>query len=228
MAESFNEDDDLARLKQWWKENGLALVLGAGVGLAAILGWQWWQAHVEATAMEASALYDDFRSNLSKGDAGDETQALAEQLRSDFSGTPYATQAALSLARYYVEREEYKPAIEQLKWVVSYTDQEAMRHIARVRQARLLWAQDKSEQALELLNQDHPAAFTPLYAELKGDISAEAGELEAAREAYRNALQEMPVDSDKLALQRKLQDVGGTVETVVEPASNPGSNGETS
>lgn len=213
MAESFNEDDDLRRLKTWWRENGLALVLGAGVGLAAILGWQWWQAHVEAQAMQASGLYDDFRVALDAGGADDKTLELAARLKSDYTGSPYATQAALGLARYQVEREDYNAAIEQLEWVVDYSEQESMRHIARVREARLLWAQDKSEAALQLLDASHPPAFAALYAELKGDIHAEAGERDAAQAAYQIALQNLPVDTDKLPLERKLQDVGGNLET---------------
>ncbi len=220
MAESFNEDDDLRRLKQWWRENGLALVLGAGVGLGAILGWQWWQAHTESQAMQAAGLYEEFRANLSQGDSGEKPRSLVQRLREDFGGTPYATQAALALARFHVEREDYNGAIEQLKWVVSNSDQEAMRHIARVREARLLWAQDNSEQALALLDQAHPDAFIPLYAELKGDINAEAGDQDAARKAYRAALQALPVQTDKLGMQRKLQNVGGKIETAGETTPN--------
>lgn len=212
MAESYNDDDDLNRLKQWWKENGVALVLGAGVGLAAIMGWQWWQAHTEAQALEAAGLYEQLESKLRQGSAGEAAQELAQRLKTEYSGSPYATQAALALARSGVEREDYNAAIEQLKWVVSYTDQEAMRHIARVRQARLLWAQDKVDAALTLLRQDHPPTFTPLYAELEGDIHAETGQTEAAREAYSKALQGLALDDDRNPLLRKLQEVGGMPE----------------
>lgn len=220
MAETFNEDDELRQFKQWWRDNGLALVLGAGVGLAVILGWQWWQAHTESQSMQASGIYDEFRASLTQGDANEKTQALMQRLRDDFSGTPYATQASLVLARYNVEREDYNAAIEQLEWVVSNSDQEAMREIARVREARLLWAQDKSDQALALLDQVHSPAFNPLYAELKGDIHAQDGDQEAAREAYSSALQTLPAGSDKVGLERKLQNVGGTAESKDEVTLN--------
>lgn len=221
MAESFNEDDDLQRLKKWWSENGLALVLGAVVGLGGIGGWQWWKEHTNAVRLEASAVYNQFHINLEGGELTDATQALADRLKSDFKRTPYAAQAALSLARYEVEKEDYGAAIEQLQWVTANANQEAMQNIARVREARLLWAQDKSAEALRLLQHKHPPAYTPLYAELSGDIHADANDMDAARSAYEKALNSLTPDEDRSALERKLQDAGGPSGAVTVATGEP-------
>lgn len=222
MAESFEQDDDLRRLKNWWSENGLALVAGAIVGLAGIGGWQWWKAHTTARETQASAIYNQFRVDLQSGKDKDATLGLAERLKDDFKSTPYAAQAALGLAHYNVQKEDYKAAIQELQWVTDNAGQEAMRNIARVREARLLWAQDENDKALKLLQHKHPVAYTPLYAELEGDIKTEAGDLEAARAAYQKALQGLSPDEDPSALERKLQNVGGDSSVVAAP------NGESS
>lgn len=222
MAESFDEDDDLRRLKNWWSENGLALVLGAVVGLGGIGGWQWWKAHTNAVQMEASAVYNQFRINLEKGELTDATQGLADRLKTDFKRTPYAAQAALGLAHYDVNKEDYDAAIQQLQWVTANANQEAMQNIARVREARLLWAQDKGADALKLLQHKHPSAYTPLYAELAGDIHADAGDMQAASSAYKKALDSLTPSEDHSTIERKLQNAGGEVATATA------SNGESS
>lgn len=209
MAEyGIEEDDELAGIKEWWRDNGLALVLGAVAGIAAIAGWQGWQAWQENRANEAAVAYSEFQRALNSGNAEpDKVVEPAERLQSDYGSTPYAAQAGLAVAGYFVERGDIARATDSLQWVVDYADQPPLRHIARVRQARLLWAQDQSGAALEKLDHDYPSAFAPLYEELAGDIQAEAGDREAARNAYRNALKNLPPDTDPAPLKRKLDAV---------------------
>lgn len=207
MAESYNEDDDLQRLKSWWQQNWLALVLGVGTGLGAILAWQGWNAYVDDRARNAAEHYTQLYARLTQGDLGERSSDLVNTLREDFAATPYAAQGALLYAERLVAAERYDDALAQLQWVATYADQDGMRHIARVRQARLLWAQDKPDRALGELAHDHPEAFAPLYAELAGDIHAATGEREAAQAAYRRALMHLPADADPAPLQRKLDNV---------------------
>ena len=207
MADSYNEDDELQKLKDWWRQNGLALVLGVGAGLGAILAWQGWDAYVDNRARGAASQYAELRGLLAEGELGDAARAAVQSLREDYAATPYAAQGALMYAQRLVEAERYDDALAQLTWVVEYADQTAFRHIARVRRARLLWAQDKPEEALALLDRDQPEAFVSLYGELAGDIHAAAGDREAARDAYRRALAHLPEDADAAPLQRKLDAV---------------------
>lgn len=214
MAESFNDDDDLERLKSWWRTNGLSLIVGAVVGLVAILGWQGWQHYSEAQALAASALFDQFQTLRSEDAPAEELLAVAIELREDYGSSPYAPRATLALADYYVQQEDYPAAIQQLEWVIDYAAQEPFRHLAQVRKARLLWAQGEADAALALLASDHPPVFDALYAELTGDIHAAAGALAEAAAAYRQALNSLPADADPLVLQRKLANVATPVAEV--------------
>jgi predicted negative regulator of RcsB-dependent stress response len=187
MADSYNEDDDLQRFRQWLRQNGLALVMGVGAGLGAILAWQGWNVYVDDRARGAAEEYTQLRDVLSGGELG--------------------AQGALLYAERLVAAERYDDALAQLQWVTSYADQAGLRHIARVRRARLLWAQDQREEALALLEHDHPEAFESLYGELAGDIHAAGGDYAAAQIAYRRALEYLPADADPAPLQRKLDNV---------------------
>lgn len=219
MADSYNEDDDLQRLKQWWQQNGLALVLGVGAGLGAILAWQGWSVYVDNRARDAAQHYAALRDALAGGELGGPVRERMATLRDKYAATPYAAQGALLYAERLVAAERYDDALAQLQWVTTYADQTGLRHIARVRRARLLWAQDKREQALALLEHGRPEAFESLYGELAGDIHATGGDYAAAQAAYRRALEYLPADADPAPLQRKLDNVAVEGETAAGEAA---------
>ena len=204
MAEFDN--DEMGRLKQFWAGNGSALVIGVVLGLVVIIGWQGWQWYQDRQAVKAADIYQQIEPALA-GDSVDE-QALdsVERLKADYSNTPYAADAAMRLASQYVQQQDYDKAREQLMWVSENAANEGVAHIARVRAARLLWTQDKPDEALSLLDTDHPAAFDALYAETRGDILAAQGDREGAYKAYRIALESLPPDIATRALETKIAD----------------------
>lgn len=216
---SYNEDDDLQRLKEWWNRNGLGVVLGIVAGLGAVLVWQGWNAYVDNRAREAAAQYVQLRGLLDQGRPGESAEALVTGLREDYASTPYAALGSLLIAERLVAGERYQEARGHLQWAATYADQVGLRHLARVREARLLWAQNKGEEALELLGRSHPESFASLYGELAGDIHAASGDLEAARTAYRNALTHLPADADARPLQRKLNNVAAAGADANEEAA---------
>lgn len=207
MADSYNEDDDLQRFKEWWQQNGLALVLGVGTGLGALLAWQGWGTYVDNRAREAAGQYTRLQSALAEEGLDGPVRERLTALREDYAATPYAAQGALLYAQRLVAAERYDEALAQLQWVTNYADQIGLRHIARVRRARLLWAQNKPGEALALLDEEHPTAFASLYGELAGDIHTAAADREAAQAAYRRALAHLPANADPTPLRRKLDNV---------------------
>lgn len=201
------ENEELAALKKWWQENGVALVLGLVVGIAAIVGWQGWQAWQENYAQGAATAYAELQQALAGTVATDKLAAMVEHLQAEYGASPYAAQAGLALAEQFVIQNQPDRAIASLHWVATEAEQTALRNIARVRQARLVWGQGNPDAALELLQHEHPTAFVPLYAELVGDIEAATGDQAGARDAYRKALTNLPPGGDRTPLQRKLNAV---------------------
>ena len=43
MAEYETEEQQVEALKQWWAENGRAVLMGIGLGLVLIFGFRFWQ-----------------------------------------------------------------------------------------------------------------------------------------------------------------------------------------
>src|SRR3954464_8316368 len=76
-------------VQKWLRENAFSIVIGVGLGLLLIFGWQQWHAHRAAHRLDAATQYDVFSSNLDKKET-DAAKAIAAKLTSDYADTPYA------------------------------------------------------------------------------------------------------------------------------------------
>ena len=45
MSEFLTEEEQVERLKQWWKENGRSIIAGVVIGLGVFGSWQGWRAY---------------------------------------------------------------------------------------------------------------------------------------------------------------------------------------
>lgn len=178
------EQDERAR--QWLKDNGLAILLGVALGLGGIFGYQTWQARQIAQAEQASALFSRVLAATQTSELAD-ISADVEQLKSEFSSSPYAAKAALLRARQLAVSD--MPAAQaELEWVLGHAEEEGLQHTARIRQAKVLIAQNELAAAKALLNDQDAVGFTSFYAELRGDVARLEGDFAAAREQYQIAL----------------------------------------
>lgn len=187
MDDYYNEQEQWERVKRWLRENGLWLLAGVAIGVAALVGWRWWEERVERRAVEASARYQQVLEALGRGDRT-RGVTLADELRRDYASSPYADQSDLVLARAFVEAGELGKAVERLKRVMRDSSDAELRHVARVRLARVQIAQGNPEQALATLAAEKtPGAFAPRYAEVRGDALFAKGDRPAALREYRAA-----------------------------------------
>lgn len=187
MAEHIYEEQQVEALKRWWKENGRSVISGLLLGIALIVGWNLYQNYTETRKRQAATLYTE----LLNASSPEEAPVLAEQLVQQFGKLPiYATFGRYFLARYRAERGDLDGAIVLLEEAEQKAPGTAYRHIARLRQVRLLIAKGEAEKALALLElPELPRAFAGLYAELRGDAFLALGKVEEARSAYLEAWQ---------------------------------------
>ena len=69
MADYETEEEQVEALKDWWKQNGLAVIGGAVLGISALLGWRGWNWHQENQANEASDIFAVVQEAVNKNDA---------------------------------------------------------------------------------------------------------------------------------------------------------------
>ncbi|MDD2724645.1 MAG: tetratricopeptide repeat protein [Methylovulum sp.] len=199
------EEEQVAALKAWWKENGQATLIGLGLGIAVILGWNYWQDYQHGQAGQAAGLY----AQLLKAQASDQKDSvtkLAEQMETQFKGSDYVLFGELMAAKVKVDQGDLAAARQILEKVAKASNKE-LGNIAKIRLVRLLMANKEYEQGLKLINDIDPAtsaSFSGQYDELTGDLYVALDRVDQARTSYQNALrngQQSPL------LQMKLDDL---------------------
>ncbi len=147
-----------------------------------------------------------------------EAAALAEQLRTQYPSSSYATFVALAQAKQAAEAGELNAAQQHLRWVMEHAGEATDRALASLRLARVLLDQGQAQAAQDVLSKDIPASSAAL-AELRGDIARAQDKPQDARQAYQEALANLPPDSGQAALIKLKLD--GLVEPVSQPAGQP-------
>ncbi len=213
MTAHFDEEAQAEQLKQWWKDNWMALAAGLVLGIGAIFGWEGWKSYQEQRAGQASQMFEELKTALAESKT-EEAMKLGDALAREHADTPYAAGAALFLAAEAVRANDFDQALSRLQWATQYSKDEGLRQVARLRQARVLWQQDKADAALKLLEGDN-GGFEAMAEELRGDIRLAQGDRAAARAAYEKALAAVS-DEDpatRTSLQRKLEDLTDVVQS---------------
>ncbi len=203
------DDEQVEKLKQWWKENGRSVIAGIVIGVGGLFGYRYWLDLREATAEAASAEFVQMMEALKSGDSGGVTER-ADILISEYSDTEYAMLAKFALARILVESGDYDLAQAQLEQIIGTVGDAPLGFLARKRLASVQLQSAQPEQALVTLSVVFPPAFSAGIDELKGDIYARQGKIEEAANAYREALSATPGPANGEFVQQKLDDLGAT------------------
>ncbi|MEL7291695.1 MAG: YfgM family protein [Pseudomonadota bacterium] len=196
------EEQQVEAIKDWWKENGKAVIFGAVVGLGGLFGWRYYQDSVTAAQEAASESYTQAVQQLAEQGVGAESgvQAFIEANKE----TEYATLAALQLAKVQVESGNLDEAVAQLEWAKSSTQDTALSAVIDYRLARVKAEQSEFDAAIEQLANIDAQTWAGRVAELKGDILLRKGDEQGAYAAYTEAQQS---GSASQTLQLKLDDL---------------------
>ena len=207
---SRTEDEELAVIRDWWQRNGKPLLTGSALALVVVFGWQAWQKHQVAEAQGASVLYQQLLENSLVADGQADVGKVAElagKLKADYAGSHYAQYASLLLAKVAVEAGKLDDARAELQAVLDKPADATLGELARQRLARVLAAQDKTEDALKLLAGDADQAFVAAREELKGDLLVKLDRSDEALQAYEKAKAALTAEAAVGGLQIKIDDL---------------------
>ena len=215
MDEYLSEKEQIEQLKQWWKDNGNFVIGGIVLGVAILVGWNGWKGARQTKAESASVVYAEALAAAEDQDR-ERVVTLVEQLRSEYSSTPYLDQGLLALAKLYVEDAEYEQAAAKLQELVEKTSDDTLAKVGRTRWARVLLQMGEGAQALDVLKGEPGTRFAGLYHELRGDAHASQGDYDKAADEYQAAM-DANLGTDQSLLEMKLNSLPTSVEQQPEP-----------
>ena len=201
-AYDLEEQEQLAALKAWWKENGSAVLTAVSAVLIALASWQGWSYYQRNQAVQASVLYDAVQKAARTGNLK-QVQESAGAILERYPRTAYAAMAALVSAKAHFQGGDLKTAHAQLVWVTENANDEGMQDIARLRLASVMLDEKAYDDALKALDAKHGASFDALFLAAKADVFVAQGKKEEARTAYKSALEK--ADARDAALRGSIQ-----------------------
>lgn len=193
MNEYRTDEEQVEVLKNWWKENGTSTLISIAVALAVVFSWRTWQDSQQANVDNASFAYQELLEAVAAAETNPDdikiatVDFMAENLKENYSGSGYSHFAAFLKARQAVSDDDLATAEEELRWVLANKPSKELSLVAELRLAKVLYAQDKADEAMALLAREDTGAFAHAFLELKGDILVNKEDYQAAVDAYTSA-----------------------------------------
>lgn len=206
MDDLLSEKEQIDKMRAWWSDYGWYVIGGIVLGAAILFGINYYQSQSVEEEVAASALYDELTEHVA-GDNLEAAEATAAGLDGEYGNSSYAAQSKLAMARLYMDKNRDQDAAEALNGMLAMDGFEHLKHVARVRLAKILLYQGKPEEVLSLLEGQDNAAFAARYAEERGDAFVALGRYVEARAAYQAALEEAQPTVDQGLIQLKLMDL---------------------
>lgn len=200
MNTNLSNKEQAEQLKELWKKYGSTVLLAVVVFMVANIGMRYWQQYEAKEKTLASITFSQMVGAYEKN-KDSEFKLFANDLMTQHAHSPYASFAAMIIAKKAVAAGDLKEAQERLEWVIKHASSNELRELGRVRLARVLLAAGKYQAARELLHQGKETMYAAAKYELIGDaFVAENNRVEAAKN-YHLALE--LVDKENAALAQK-------------------------
>ena len=148
MSDYLTDEEQLARLKSWWDDNGVMLMVALAVGIGGIVGYRWYDDNRQEEIARRSDLYAEYIKAPSA-----ERESVLERISTELKDSSYYTLALLSEAQQNVENELYETAEVELQTALSSASG-VLADLTRLRLARVLQQLDRTDEALATLAGD--------------------------------------------------------------------------
>lgn len=179
------EEQQVDAIKQFAKEYGPSILIGAVVGLGGLYGWNTYSDMKISAAESASDAFDQLSVSATNPNAFIEG---AENFAKDHDQQGYQALLELMTAKAAVEAGDLTKAEDAFKRIIDAKTGSSIDMIAMIRLARLQAEQGNVGIALQTLESVTDSAFVAQREELKGDFLVRQDDLEGARQAYQAAI----------------------------------------
>lgn len=204
MSEYLDEEEQLARMKSWWDENGTFLVVAVVVMVAGIVGYSWYGSHSTEQNQAGTRLLQEYTE---AAPGSEERAASLAAIEDGYSGSAVHVLTLFDQAGTAVEEGNFDAANAALGKIVDEGADDLLVDLARLRQARVLMQLDLKDQALSVLAAVRNEGYRTLAMEIKGDVLAASGDLAGAHESYEAALATLEEGQQRPILELKAKNL---------------------
>ncbi|MFT6131845.1 MAG: putative negative regulator of RcsB-dependent stress response [Shewanella sp.] len=179
------EEQQVDAIKQFWKDYGTSIIVGAVVGLGGLYGWNEYSDMKVTAAEEAS---ESFQSIVTQSANPAALLVQAESFVSEHDQQGYQALLELMVAKSAVEAGDLAKAEASFTKIIAAQPGSGLGMVAMIRLARIQAEQNNIGMALATLDQVTDKAFASQREELKGDFLVRQGDLDKAKSAYQAAV----------------------------------------
>ena len=201
-----NENEQVDALKNFFAQNGKALVVGVVLGVGALVGWRYWNSHQDTASRETSAAYQQVSSALDVSKPA--TLDAATKFISDNNNT-YGALASLDLAKRYVDNNQLDKAVAQLQSGLQDVKDANLQAVLNLRLARIQLQQKQPDVAMKTLDNVKGDGWTAIVADLRGEALLSKGDTKGARDAWSKGVASDASSALKEMLQMKMNNLPG-------------------
>jgi len=206
------EEQQVDAIKQWWKDNGNTLVIGAVIGFAGLWGWRFYNDSVvegqEAASQAYNAMLVQFEA---QGEDADLEQVSA--FIDANSDSNYAVLASLLLAKEAVAKKDFELAKSQLVQLQAQNEYAPLSPLINLRLARVEVELAQFSEALATLALITETGFVAKAEQVKGTVLLKQGDVDGARDAFQRAIDASAGRIDPV-LQLQFDDVASATDSV--------------
>lgn len=207
-VELYDEHEQSERVRNWIKEYAPAIVMGLVLAFGGIFGFRYWQDHQSGQRVLASEYYQVIRQEIQQGEL-DGAEEQYGVMRDSIRRNAYVGLAGMHLASGYVEDGQLSPAARIYREILEDRRLQSLHPVATLRLVRVLEAQGELEEALALIDGTAPTGYAGAWFEARGDLLFERGQLDEARMAWQEALDNPPAQGgNPRLLQMKIDATG--------------------
>ena len=209
------EEQQVDAIKQWWKDNGNTLIIGAVVGLAGLWGWRFYNESVVSGQEIASQAYTDMliQHEAQGSEAG--VDGVISSFIAENSDNSYGVLASLLLAKEAVQRQDFELAKNQLVQLQTQNSYAPLNAVINLRLARVEAELALYPEALTTLALISEKSFLAQAYQVKGGIFLKQGDTAQARSAFQDAINASQGRVDPL-LQLQFDDLALSASEVPE------------
>ena len=168
------------------------------------VAWDYLKAFQSGKAQDASNLYTSY---LEASGLGEPTSSFVEELESNYGKSAYFAFTLLRQAKTEVDEANFEAAHESLTRAFEVAKGSPIGDLVALRKAKVEFELGDYESVLLTLQEVQTAGYRWQALMLKGDVHFQNGELDAARDAYQSAKDQLPVGFESSAVDMRLASV---------------------